>query len=566
MQKLFKYLKNHKLLTFAGPLLKLAEALMETFVPLIMSFIINRGIKEHDTAYIFKMGGVLVLIAVFGWIFGISAQYFCAKSSMIFGREIRNHLYAKILSMSQKTIDKFTIPSLITRTTNDVNRIQTGLNMMLRLMLRVPFIVVGAIIMSGVINVKIMLIYIVCVPLIAFFTTAAIIISKKYYDKIQKDTDYIGTFCRENILGVKSVRAFRMQKKESADFAAKTEEIYDSQVKAEYYNAAVNPINTLIINIAIIVMIIVGAKMVNAEKLLNGDIIALVNYLMQILISVERTCSLIMSFNKAQASSARVNEVLDYVEPENDNVLHKTHCAGKENIIELKNVSFSYNPDAGDAVSDISFSIKEGESLGIIGGTGSGKTTIINLIQGIYDITEGSIAVSGKVSVCPQKAQLFKGTIKSNVLYGSEDSSDEELNEALRMAVCDEFVQELGGVDYGVEYGGRNLSGGQKQRLTIARALLKNADILILDDSTSALDFMTESKIRKTINELTKFKAVIVVSQRISAVANCDKVLVLDDGKTVGYGTNKELSESCEIYKEISRSQTGELLTREVSK
>lgn len=564
MQKLFKYLKNYKLITIAGPLLKLAEALMETFVPLIMSYIINYGIKESDTSYIFKMGGVLVLIAILGWIFGISAQYFCAKSSMLFGMEVRNSLYAKILSLSQKSIDKFTIPSLITRTTNDVNRVQTGLNMMLRLMLRVPFIIVGAIIMSGVINIKIMFIYIASVPLIAFVTTAAVIISKKYYDKIQKLTDEIGTFCRENIMGVKSVRAFRMQKKESADFSLKTEELYNNQVKAEYYNASVNPLNTIIINICIILMLIIGAKMVDKEKLLNGDIIALVNYLMQILISVERTCSLIMAFNKAQASSARVNEVLDFVEEEAPKA--PVTKENNENIVEFKNVSFSYAGASRDSVHNISFAIKNGESLGIIGGTGSGKSTIINLIQRLYEPTSGELISNGKISVCPQKSQLFKGTIKSNILFGNENSSEEELNNAIKMAAADEFVKDLGGPEYKVEYAGRNLSGGQRQRLTIARALINDADILILDDSTSALDFVTESKIRKTIIELSKFKAKIIVSQRISAVSLCDNILVLEDGKMAGYGKHEKLLEECDVYKEISKSQTGDLLLKEVAK
>lgn len=319
-----------------------------------------------------------MIIAVFGWIFGISAQYFCARASMLFGREIRNALYDKILKMDMKTIDRFTIPSLITRTTSDVNRVQTGLNLMLRLMLRIPFVVAGAIIMSGIINLKIMLIFIALVPLIAVVTTFAVKKSMPFYERIQKITDNIGTFCRENILGVKSVRAFGMQKKESADFQKKAEELYDNQVKAEYYNSAVTPFNTLLINVSIVIILLLGSVFVSNKELMSGDIIAFVSYLSVILVSVERTCTLIISFNKAQTSSVRVAEVLEYKKDDND-ISEESH-AENESVISFDNVTFCYESKSKPAIQDISFSVSKGESLGIIGGTGSGKSTVLNLL------------------------------------------------------------------------------------------------------------------------------------------------------------------------------------------
>lgn len=574
MGKLFRFTKKYRLETIAGPFLKFLEALMETFVPFIMSMMINKGINTGDRAYIIKMGLLLVFIAVLGWIFAISAQYFCASSSMKFGREIRLELYKKIMGMEMEDIDRFTIPSLITRTTNDVNRAQTGLNLMLRLILRIPFIVIGAIVMSGVISPKLLFVYISTVPLITVFMVFIVKISMPYYEKIQKIIDNIGTFCRENIVGVRSVRAFRMQKREVKDFDEKTGELYKNQVKAEVYNSFVTPVNTIIINIGIIFILIIGAKMVNKNALLNGDIIALVNYLIQILVSVERTCALVASFNKANVSAKRINEVLDFV-PE----IHETagETVNNNKILSFENVCFSYGTGSGEALKNISFELSEGESLGIIGGTGSGKTTLIKLLQNVYPITSGRIVLFDKeigaythddicriISVVPQKAQLFKGTIRENLTYGAENADDNAIESALENSASKEFVDEKEGrLDFEVEYGGRNLSGGQKQRLTIARAFVKGGDVLIMDDSTSALDFVTEAKIRKYVlsDELdTKLK--IIVSQRVSAVAACSKILVLDDGEAAGFGTNDELLSTSSVYREIYLSQTGELLSK----
>ncbi len=605
MFKLIKHIKGYRLYAFFGPFLKLLEALMETFVPFIMSLIIDKGIKEGDSGYVLRQGGLLVLIAALGWIFAISAQYFNAKASMGFGLNLRTALFDKILAMDMETVDRFTIPSLITRTTTDVTRAQTGLNMFLRLILRNPFIVAGAIIMSGVINVRVMIIYIILVPLIALAFYLTLRFARPFYKKITNLIDSISTFCRENIIGVRSVRAFGMQNKECADFGEKTEELFENQVKADRISALTTPLNTLMVNGCVILVLIIGSSFVNGGRLLNGSIIALVNYLFQILLAVGRTATLMESFNKANVSSARIKEVLDsenaplkstetaspaetvnktpgdaecpYVPAEgSESVQEATSSVSKSDApyVSFENVSFSYARNGKYALSGISFGVEKGSSLGIIGGTGSGKTTLVNLLQGIYPATEGRVLVGGRdvsgipaaeltkyFSTVPQKSILFAGTVKENILFGNPQATDDDVDEALRNSVADEFVyKKEGGTSFRVEYGGRNLSGGQKQRLTLARAFVRDAGILVLDDSTSALDYVTESKIRKYVTSgNTRASTKIIVSQRISAVSVCDKILVLDEGKAAGFGTHDELLETCDTYKEIWLSQTGDL-------
>ncbi|MBO4363668.1 MAG: ABC transporter ATP-binding protein [Clostridia bacterium] len=609
MFKLIRHIKGYGLYAFFGPLLKLLEALMETFVPFIMSGIIDKGIKQGDSAYVLRQGALLVLIAALGWIFAISAQFFNAKASMGFGLNLRTALFDKILSMDMETVDRFTIPSLITRTTTDVTRAQTGLNMFLRLILRNPFIVAGAIIMSGVINVRVMIIYIILVPLIALFFYLTLKFARPFYKRITSLIDSISTFCRENIIGVRSVRAFGMQKKECADFEEKTSDLFENQVKADRISALTTPLNTLLVNACVILVLIIGSSFVNGGKLLNGSIIALVNYLFQILLSVGRTATLMESFNKANVSSARIKEVLDcentplkstetasspekvnetpeyeggaYVAVEapeseqNDNIASNTAAeASGTPFVAFDNVSFSYGRNGKYSLSGISFEVEKGASLGIIGGTGSGKTTLVNLLQGIYPATEGRVIIDGKdvagipaaeltkyFSTVPQKSILFAGTVKENIMFGNPSATDEDIKEALENSVSDEFVyKKEGGLSFLVEYGGRNLSGGQKQRLTLARAFVRDAEILVLDDSTSALDYVTESKIRKYVTSgKTRASTKIIVSQRISAVSVCDRILVLDEGKAAGFGTHEELLETCDTYKEIWLSQTGDL-------
>lgn len=577
---LIKYVKGYRVGAVLGPLLKLLEALMETFVPFIMSDIINNGINKGDTVYVFNRGLLLVFIAVLGWIFSLSAQYFNARASMGFGLNLRTALFDKILAMDMETVDRFTIPSLVTRTTTDVVRTQTGLNMFLRLILRNPFIVAGAIIMSGIINVKVMIIYMILVPLISLGFFLTIRFARPFYEKIQRGIDRLTSFCRENIIGVRSVRAFGIQEEERASFEGRTEELFENQVRADRIAAINTPVNTLLVNGCVILVLVIGSSFVNGGFILNGSIIALVNYLFQILLAVERTATLIDSFNKANVSSKRIKEVLDCdagcgKTPETAELTQKTpEPVPGAPFIEFSDVSFSYDKNGKDALSGISFTLGEGETLGIIGGTGSGKSTLVNLLQGIYPVTGGAVKISGinvndfgvrdlrkLFSVVRQKPVLFAGTVAENIRFGNPEATDEDVDRALRASVADEFVYaKEGGVDFKIEYGGRNLSGGQKQRLAIARAFVRNAPILILDDSTSALDYVTESRIRKYVTgKETLASTKVIVSQRISAVMQCDRILVLEDGLLKGFGSHDELLESCGIYKEIYLSQTGDL-------
>ncbi|MBQ7445262.1 MAG: ABC transporter ATP-binding protein [Clostridia bacterium] len=578
MFRLIRYVKGYRVGAVLGPLLKLLEALMETFVPFIMSDIIDVGINRGDTAYVLKRGLLLVFIAVLGWIFSLSAQYFNARASMGFGLNLRTALFDKILSMDMETVDRFTIPSLITRTTTDVVRTQTGLNMFLRLILRNPFIVLGAIIMSGIINIRVMLIYIILVPLISVGFYLTIKFARPFYDRIQRGIDRLTAFCRENIIGVRSVRAFGMQEEERKNFEERTDDLFENQVKADRIAALNTPINTLMVNGCVILVLLIGSSFVNGGAILNGSIIALVNYLFQILLAVERTASLVDSFNKANVSSGRIKEVLDYKKEDSkdvgDTVLKVVSKDPDAPYIRFQNVSFSYDRNGAYSLSDISFTLEKGETLGIIGGTGSGKSTLVNLLQGIYPVAEGGIYIEGVnvndldvkelrkyFSVVQQKPMLFAGTIKDNIRFGNPDATGEEIEKAVAAASADEFVyKKEGGLDYKIEYGGRNISGGQKQRLAMARAFVRHADILVLDDSTSALDYVTESKIRKyVISGETMASTKVIVSQRISAVMQCDKIIVLEDGLLKGFGKHGELLDSCDIYKEIYLSQTGDL-------
>lgn len=574
---LLGHLKGYRVGAVLGPLLKFLEALMETFVPFIMSRIIDAGIKNSDTTYIINMGLLLIFIAVLGWIFSLSAQYFNARASMGFGLNLRTAMFDKILAMDMESIDRFSIPSLITRTTTDVVRTQTGLNMFLRLILRNPFIVLGAIIMSGVINIRVMIVYIILVPLIALGFYLAIRFARPFYEKIQRGIDRLTSFCRENIIGVRSVRAFRMQEEERRHFEEQTDDLFMNQVRADRIAAINIPLNTLMVNACVILVLVIGSTFVNNGFILNGSIIALVNYLFQILLAVERTATLVDSFNKANVSSKRIKEVLD-----NDKNKAESSATDKPPVtkdpeapfIEFKNVSFSYDKNAAYALSDISFTLDKGQTLGIIGGTGSGKSTLVSILQGIYPVTEGSVLIEGAdvrdynvqelrkyFSVVSQKPLLFAGTVRDNILFGNPDATDDDIDQALKASVSDEFVYaKEGGLDFKVEYGGRNLSGGQKQRLTIARAFVRNADILVLDDATSALDYVTESKIRKYITGKDAHASTkVIVSQRISAVMQCDRILVLEDGHIKGTGRHEELLASCPVYNEIYLSQTGDL-------
>ncbi len=574
MFQLIRYIKPYMKEAVTGPLFKFFEACMEIFVPLIMSLIIDVGIKNSDYTYILKMGGLLVLIAVLGWGFAITAQFFCAKAALGFGMEVRKALFSHVLNMKQETVDKIGIPSLITRVTNDVTRAQTGVNMILRLALRAPFIVLGAIIMSGVINTKVMIIYILLVPVVVLFAFSVMKRTVPMYDRIQFIIDKIALFCRENLIGIRSVRAFGMQKKESEEFADKTDELYKLQCRAGRLSALLNPANTIIINAAIIFVLWLGGGLVNDGVLESGKIIALVNYLTQILVAIVATVDLTVTISRGNASAKRIALVLK--EGEGGNFAENEDAfvnVPEIETIEFKNVDFAYERAGRPALKNISFKVKKGDSVGIIGGTGCGKSTVIRLLQGLYPVTEGEILINGSninnltegekkafFSVVPQQARLFKGTVRENMRWGNPFATDDEIIGCLKNAAAWEFIKEKEGqLDFMIEQSGRNLSGGQKQRLTIARALIKKSPILILDDSTSALDFVTEAGIRKylagdALLGTTKF----IVSQRTSGVGSCNVIIVLDEGEICGMGTHNELLKNCDVYREIYLSQHGD--------
>ena len=571
MLSLIKYTKKYKVETVIGPLFKFFEACMEIFVPLIMSQIIDIGIVNNDKGYILKMGGLMMLIAVLGWGFAITAQFFCAKAALGFGTELRKALFSNILNFETETVDKYGIPSLITRLTNDVNRAQTGFNFLLRLALRAPFVVSGAIIMSGIINVTVMLIYIAIVLIIVLCAFIVTKYNMPVYEKIQGITDKIAVFCRENIIGIRSVRAFGMQKKESEEFSEKADELCKEQIRAGRISALLNPINTVIINIAIIIVLWIGSVFVFDGVLLSGKIIALVNYLTQILVAVVAAIDLTVTLNRGAASAKRVAMVLNE-DSGVQKVLDEIKAEENDSFICFDNVDFGYKNSRSLSLKNVSFSVKKGDSVGIIGGTGSGKSTLVKLLQGIYPVSRGAVFVAGEninsyeekekrrlFSFVPQRALLFKGSVRENMRWGKAEATDEEIITALKNAEAWSFITEKEGrLDFEIEQSGRNLSGGQKQRLTIARALLKESPVIIFDDSTSALDYVTESRIRKYVagdklSEVTKF----IVSQRTSAISHCDLIIVLDEGSVCGLGTHSELLESCTVYREIYLSQHG---------
>ena len=502
MLSLIKYTKKYRFETVVGPLFKFFEACMEIFVPLIMSQIIDVGIVNNDKGYILKMGGLMMLIAVLGWGFAITAQFFCAKAALGFGTELRKALFKNIINFETETVDKYGIPSLITRLTNDVNRAQTGFNFLLRLALRAPFVVTGAIIMSGIINVTVMIIYIAIVLIIVLCAMLVTKYNMPVYEKIQSITDKIAVFCRENIIGIRSVRAFGMQKKESEEFSEKADELCEEQKRAGRVSALLNPINTVIVNIAIIIVLWIGSVFVFDGVLLSGKIIALVNYLTQILVAVIAAIDLTVTLNRGAASAKRIALVLGE-ESGVQKAIEQIKTEDNDSFVRFENVDFGYKNSKTLSLKNISFNVKKGDSVGIIGGTGSGKSTLVKLLQGIYPASSGTVLVDGKNINCyeekekremfsfvPQRALLFKGTVRENMKWGKADATDEEIISALKNAEAWSFISEKEGqLDFEIEQSGRNLSGGQKQRLTIARALLKESPVIIL--TTALLPLIT---------------------------------------------------------------------------
>lgn len=583
MKKLLKYLKDYKLESVMGPLFKMLEASFELFVPLVMANIIDTGIKNADQPYIWKMCGMLILLAATGLTCSLTAQYFSAKAAVGFGTALRNDLFRHINSLSYREIDTIGTSTLITRMTSDINQVQSGVNLVLRLFLRSPFIVFGAMIMAFQVNVRAALIFVVAIPLLSIVVFGILLISMPLYKKVQKQLDRVLLTTRENLLGARVVRAFNRQQDEMKKFDEENSLLVNSQVFVGKISALMNPITYVIVNGATIILIWTGAWQVEGGIITQGAVVALVNYMSQILVELVKLANLIITISKSLACANRISAVFEETSSIEDKTGTVVLAANAEDAqeqpakVEFASMDFAYAGSSENALSQISFQAMRGQTIGIIGGTGSGKSTLVNLIPRFYDATGGRVLVDGvnvkdmplqalreKIGIVPQKAVLFKGTLRDNIRWGKPDATDEEIYHALEIAQARDFVDSKDeGLDLMIQQGGKNLSGGQKQRLTIARALVRNPEILVLDDSASALDFATDAALRKAIRENTKDMTVFLVSQRATTIKNADQILVLDDGNLVGRGTHKELLDTCEVYRETCFSQLSEKEVRE---
>lgn len=567
MRKLLKYLRNYKKESVIGPLFKMTEAVFELLVPIVMAKIVDVGIKNRDMHYVMMMCIVMVLLGLLGLACSLTAQFFAAKAAVGFGTELRSDMYAHINSLSYREIDEIGTSTLVTRITSDINQAQTGVNMALRLFLRSPFIVVGAVIMSFTISIKLSLIFVIMVPVLSVIIFGIMGKCIPLYKKVQKKLDRVLLSTRENLTGARVVRSFSRQPEELSDFEEQTDDLTGIQIYVGKIAALMNPMTYVVVNAAIAVVLWYGGKEVYIGGITQGELMALINYMTQILVALVAFAGLISNVTKAFASAGRINEIFAVNSSMEEGT--ETLSERKEVAVDFHNVTFHYGETEESALNDITFSARAGETIGIIGGTGSGKSSLVNLIPRYYDVTEGSVSLFQKdvrtlrreeinrlVGVVPQKAILFSGTIRDNMKWGKKDATDEEIRKALEIAQAKEFVeQKEDGLDSYVTQNGENLSGGQRQRLTIARALVKKPAILILDDSASALDFATDAALRKAISENTENTTVFIVSQRATTIKNADKIIVLDDGEVAGIGTHKELLRSCEIYREICLSQ-----------
>lgn len=569
MFKLFKYLKNYKKESIIGPLFKMIEACFELIVPLVVAQIIDVGIKNQDKPYILKMGGIMILLGALGLLCSLTAQYFAAKASFGFGTEIRRDMFRHINTFSHNEIDSLGSSSLVTRMTSDINQAQTGINMILRLFLRSPFIVIGSIIMAFTISVKLTLVFLVAAPVLAFIIYIIMSKTVPMFKRIQQKQDKITLATGENLEGVRVIRAFSRQQDEEKEFRETAEELKRLQINAGRISALMNPVTYIVVYVAIIAIIWLGGINVYVGEITQGEVIALLSYMNQILLALLAVALLVTSITKAQASAVRINEIFAVKPTISDNGNQEIKNAHSDMAVEFENVTFAYGESEEPALENISFSVKKGETVGIIGGTGSGKSTLLNLIPRFYQYQKGKITVDGvevteypfeqlrrKIGIVPQKAVLFKGTVRENMQWRDKNADDEEIIKALEIAQAWDFVsQKPDKLDYVILQGGRNLSGGQRQRLTIARALVGNPEILVLDDSASALDLATEAKLRKAISDRTKGMTVFIASQRVSSIRHADKIIIMDDGKIAGMGTHEQLLETCEVYKEICHSQ-----------
>lgn len=576
MKKLLNYLSAYKKEAVLAPLFKMLEASFELLVPLVMAQIIDTGIKNQDLAYILKMGAVLVLLGVIGLVCSLTAQYFAARAAVGFGAGVRRDLFRHINRLSYSEIDAQGTATLITRMTSDVNQVQSGVNLTLRLFLRSPFIVFGAMIMAFTIDVKSALIFAAAIPLLSLVVFGIMLISMPLYKRVQRQLDRVMQITRENLTGARVIRAFNREQDEIASFKEEGGLLIRFQIFVGRISALLNPVTYVIVNLAIVVLIYTGAGQVDSGRIPQGEVVALVNYMSQILVELIKLANLIISITKALACAGRISSVFEMESSIADPGEEKGGQVKEENPpvsgtprVSFQNVSFSYQGSKEESLSDISFDAAPGEIIGVIGGTGSGKSTLVNLIPRFYDVTKGQVLVNGtdvraqslsklrgQIGVVPQKAVLFKGTIRDNMRWGKEDASDQEIEEALETAQALEVVKSRkNGLDAMIFQGGKNLSGGQRQRLTIARALVRKPQILILDDSSSALDFATDARLRKALRERTGGAAVFLVSQRASALRHADQILVLDDGRLAGKGKHEELLETCPVYREICLSQ-----------
>ena len=570
MKRLLKYLKSYKKECVLGPLFKMFEATLELIVPLVIAVIIDKGIGTESVSSVVKASLFLLLLGAIGLAFSIAAQYFSAKAAVGFVAKLRYALFEKIGTLSYSDIDELGTSTLITRMTQDASKVQNGLNLALRLLLRSPFVVFGAMIMAFTVDVKSALTFAAVIPLLSIVVFGIMLVTMPLYKRAQKGTDKLLSKTRENLAGVRVIRAFGNEDEEIDSFKTDNDVLTLIQRRVGRISALMNPLTYVLINVAILFLINTGAIQVSAGNLTQGEVVALYNYMSQILVELIKLANLIISITKALASASRIADMLDIQSTENMGAL--TIGKDTEVSVEFRNASLTYSGSSEPSLETMSFAAKKGETIGIIGGTGSGKTTLVNMIPAFYKATSGEVLIYGEnvseyspealrsmIGVVPQNAVLFGGTIRENMLWGNEKATDEEILEALRKSQAIDIVEGKGGLDAKIEQGGRNLSGGQKQRLTIARALVRNPEILILDDSASALDYATDASLRKEIKKIGGNTTVFIVSQRASSVMHADKIIVLDDGEAVGVGTHGELIESCPVYREIYATQFSEV-------
>ncbi len=567
LKKLLIYLKDSKKETVLAPLFKMTEAIFELLVPLVVASVIDVGIKNADRGYVVSMCLLLAALGAAGLILAVTAQYFAAKASAVFSKNVRHALFAHLQSLSFSEIDTIGTSTMINRLTSDVNQMQTGVNLFLRLLLRSPFVVFGAMIMAFTVNVRAAMVFVIAIPLLFAAVFAIILRSLPLYRDVQTELDGVLGKTRENLSGTRVIRAFCKEAEEESEFRSKNKALTRLQNRVGRISALLNPSTYVMINLAVICLIWTGALQVNAGSLSQGEVVALYNYMSQILVELIKMANLVITLTRSVASAGRVSAVLE-VKSGLEETLEEPQEKDTDTAVEFDNVGLRYEGDSENTLSGISLRVKKGETVGVIGGTGSGKTSLVNLVPRFYEATEGEVRVDGinvkdypikslrmKIGVVPQNAVLFAGTVRDNIKWGSENATDEEIYKALEAAAAKDIFGAKDGLDYVIEQGGRNLSGGQRQRLTVARALVRKPEILLLDDSSSALDYATDAAMRRAIRELDYSPTVFIVSQRTSSIRNADKIVVLDDGRIVGIGTHDALLESCPIYGEIHNSQ-----------